>query len=116
MGWPETTADLEKYLPSSVLVTGFDIIFFWVARMIMMSMHMTGKVPFETVYVHGLICDMEGKRMSKSQGNTLDPVHVIGGIDLEKLIKSSTTERINHSLDDKIAARTRKAYTRGLNE
>ena len=114
LGWPDQTRELENFYPTSVLVTGFDIIFFWVARMIMMGMKFMDRVPFKTIYIHGLVRDSDGKKMSKSVGNVIDPIDVIDGIKQSDLIEKRISNLVQPQLKDKIAKRTKEEFPNGI--
>ncbi len=115
LGWPKKTKRLKKFHPTSVLVTGFDIIFFWVARMIMITQKFIHEVPFKEVYVHGLVRDSEGQKMSKSKGNIIDPIDIIDGIELKELIEKRTLGLMNPNQKEKIITNTKKEFPNGIN-
>ena len=114
LGWPKNTEDLKDFFPTSLLVTGFDIIFFWVARMMMMSIEFTGKIPFKDVYVTGLIRDENGQKMSKSKGNIIDPIDLIYGISVNDLVKKRTSNLMQEGIAEKIEKKTRKQFPNGI--
>ena len=114
LGWPEKTPELAAFHPTSVLVTGYDIIFFWVARMIMMTLRFTGEVPFRKVYIHGMVRDAEGAKMSKTRGNGLDPLDIVDGISTEGLVAKRTANMTQPQLAAEIAERTRREYPSGI--
>ena len=114
LGWPNNSEGAEKYFPTSLLVTGFDIIFFWVARMMMMSLEFTGQIPFKDVYVTGLIRDENGQKMSKSKGNIIDPIDLVYGIGLEDLVAKRTANLMQEGLAEKIERKTRKQFPNGI--
>ena len=114
LGWPEKTEDFSDHFPTSLLVTGFDIIFFWVARMIMMSIEFTGKIPFKNVYVTGLIRDENGQKMSKSKGNIIDPIDLIYGISIEDLVTKRTSNLMQEGIAEKIERKTKKQFPNGI--
>ncbi len=114
LGWPADTLELRAFLPASVLVTGFDIIFFWVARMIMTTTYFTGRIPFRDVYINALVRDEHGQKVSKSKGNVIDPIDLIDGVDLETLVTKRTSNMLDPRQADSIAARTRKQFPAGI--
>jgi len=114
LGWPEQTNEFNRYYPTDVLVTGFDIIFFWVARMVMMGLKFTKKIPFKTIYIHGLVRDSEGKKMSKSLGNIIDPIDIIDGIDLNSLLEKRVSNLIQPKLEKEIIKKTKAEFPSGI--